>query len=265
MDWWRKRVRLRRIQQVQEAQDKKKVLAGQLVGRIIVKRKAKLPPKKFPVLPKKRKAIPAMELFFNDFIPKIKELRNEVPKVPERVFDNGRAFIARLEVKGWTSLGSGAFSTVLAKGDSKRVIKVTRRPDGWINYIKWANDNGYAGKFAPKVFSYKYIKGKDNLDFSISSMERLPNTLGHLKYSHSAHVVESLLHTAANDNELAGTLLDLVQPGIKEFNQKLRDKFGHLDLHHGNFMVRDSGELVFTDPVSSVDDDVLKDRLKFAA
>lgn len=269
MDWWRRRVRVRRIQQMQEAQAKKKGMVAKLavkpppepamkvMERVQARRELKR-----KVRFKRPQSGP--KFLFQDirarFVPKI-----DPNAPPPKVFDNGRTFIARLEAKGWKALGSGAFSTVLAKGESTRVLKVTRRPDGWINYIKWANDNGYAGTFAPKVFSYKYIQGKEGNNFSIASMERLPSTLGHLKYTHDAHVVESLLHPAANDNQLAGTLLDLAVPGLREFNQKLRDTFGHLDLHGGNFMVRDSGELVFTDPVSSVDDAVLTERLRFAS
>lgn len=271
MDWWRKRVRLRRIQQMNEAQEKKKVVVAKLCGKPppapVVGIVARIARKKVMRVKRcnrvERPCAERTDTFFGGIFARFK------PKVdpnapPPKVFDNGRTFIARLEAKGWTTLGSGAFSTVLAKGESKKVIKVIRRQDGWIQYIKWANDNGYAGTFAPKVYSYKQVKGKDH-DFAIASMERLPSTLGRLKYSHDAHVVESLLHPAANDNQLARTLLDLAVPGLREFNQKLRDKFSGLDLHGGNFMVRDNGELVFTDPVSSVEDEDIPARLKFAS
>lgn len=182
------------------------------------------------------------------------------------VFERPHNFIRKLEKKGFKQLGSGAYSTVLAKGDSDRVIKVIRREDGWAEYIKWANDNGYAGKWAPKVYSYKYIaKG----GFAIASMERLPEVIHRASKQSPAKVIMDLAEHAANDNELAQSMLNIAAPGLTKFHKELTTKYqGHLDLHGGNYMVRKDGGLVYTDPVYAGgrdDTGVYKTRMKFAA
>src|SRR5258705_4232165 len=64
-------------------------------------------------------------------------------------------FIERLEKRGYKVLGRGAYSTVLGKEGSNRVIKVSRSLDDWIDYIQWGAANGYAGNFVPRVYSWK--------------------------------------------------------------------------------------------------------------
>ena len=53
-------------------------------------------------------------------------------------FEGAYAFIHFLQKRGYKNLGSGAFSTVLGKEGSDRVLKVTRSNDNWIDYIQWA-------------------------------------------------------------------------------------------------------------------------------
>src|SRR5882672_10391646 len=68
---------------------------------------------------------------------------------------NAWAYISWLEKKGFKRLGAGAYSTVLGKDGSDKVIKVSRSLDNWIDYIQWSAANGYAGNFAPRVYSWK--------------------------------------------------------------------------------------------------------------
>ena len=211
--------------------------------------------------------IPIGNIYDTEF-PSLKEQRAILKKseVLQKPFDSGHGFIHALERKGFKKLGQGAFSVVLAKPDSKRVIKVTRRieDDGWIDYIKWADKKGYTGSFAPKVYSYKYIKGRER-DFAISSMERMKSSLGSVGYQHDATVLWDLIHKATNDNQLATRLLNIAVPGLDQFNKDLRKTFGALDLHSGNLMVRENGSLVFTDPVGGYTAPPTRERLKFAA
>lgn len=180
------------------------------------------------------------------------------------VFTCGVSFAKGLEKRGFKLLGSGAFSRVYAKDGSDRVLKVTRTPtDGWINYINWASKKGYAGSYAPKVFSYKYFKTKvKGGQFSVAVVERLEQTIYKANYKHDAHAVHSLLHMAANDNQMARTLVDLAAPGILKFNDQLRKLGAGLDMHGGNFMLRKDGTLVFTDPVSSWRGRTIRKRMK---
>lgn len=175
-------------------------------------------------------------------------------------FENGEAFIKGLEKRGFVKLGGGYYSTVLGKPDSDRVIKVTREADGWIDYVHWAAKKGEAGKFAPKVFSYKKIKGKRN-DFSVSIMERLEYTFYKAPQDHAMKIIPSLLEYS-EDNPMAGRFMEVLAPGLKDYMSALKKQFkGHLDLHAGNLMLRKDGSFVVIDPVSGYDQTDYK-RLK---
>src|SRR5882672_8899390 len=94
-------------------------------------------------------------------------------------------FIHKLEKRGYTVLGRGAYSTVLGKKDSDRVIKVSRSLDDWIDYVQWGAKNGYAGNFVPRVYSWKRYSRygehpKDEYerttDWSVAVVERMKAT-----------------------------------------------------------------------------------------
>src|SRR5688572_8016831 len=89
-------------------------------------------------------------------------------------FSGAHAYGARLLKRGYERLGAGCFSTVYAKPGSDRVLKVTSVPDNWIDYIMWASENGWAGKYAPRVYSYKrYPVPTDREFFSVAVVERM--------------------------------------------------------------------------------------------
>jgi hypothetical protein len=172
-------------------------------------------------------------------------------KFEKKPFDNAEGFIKALEKRGFNRLGSGAFSTVLGKDGSDRVIKVIRRPDGWINYIHWAAQIGEAGHFAPKVFSYKKIKGRKK-EFGVAIMERLKYTLEETPRDHALKVLPAVLWKA--ENPMAQKFMEILSPGLYAFLEKMSKWNGTLihnfDFHDGNLMLRENGELVIVDPVS---------------
>lgn len=167
-------------------------------------------------------------------------------------FYSGHSFIKALQKRGYKILGEGAFSTVLAKDGHERVIKVIRRPDGWINYIHWAAQIGEAGHFAPKVFSYKKIKGKRK-DFAVAVMERLSYTLDDAPQEHEKKLLPGLIWRAT-DNAMARKFTEVLVPGLMDFLAKMASQYEipirNFDLHGGNMMLRANGEFVIVDPVS---------------
>lgn len=180
------------------------------------------------------------------------EKRFNFRKFEKKPFDNAEGFIKGLERRGFKKIGSGAFSTVLAKEGSKRVIKVIRRPDGWINYVHWAATNGFAGKFAPMVFSYKKIKGRKG-EFAIASMERLKYTLNGVPQEHALKILPGLMGRV-DHNEMAKKFVDVLAPGLSDFLTRMSEKWKippwNFDFHDGNLMVRTDGSFVIVDPVS---------------
>lgn len=173
-------------------------------------------------------------------------------KFDKKPFDNAEGFIVALKKRGFKVLGAGAFATVLAKDGQNRVIKVIRRPDGWINYIHWAAQIGEAGHFAPKVFSYKKIKGRKK-EFAVAVMERLKVTLDETPASEGIKLLPGLLWRA-EENAMAAQFAEVLAPGILDFGKKMAAQWKiplqNFDLHAGNLMMRSNGQFVVVDPVS---------------
>lgn len=167
-------------------------------------------------------------------------------------FYDGASFIKALEKRGFKHLGSGAFATVLAKDGSDKVIKVIRRPDGWINYVHWAAQAGEAGHFAPKVFSYKKIKGKKR-DFAVAIVERLQYTLEDAPNEHALKLIPQLVWRA-EENAMAAKFVEQLAPGLMNYLKKMgahwKIPVQNFDLHDGNLMLRKDGSFVVVDPVS---------------
>jgi hypothetical protein len=172
---------------------------------------------------------------------------------PSYTFDDGRSFKKALEKKGWETLGSGHYSYVLGRKNSEKAIKIGSiiERDGWIDYVHWANKNGYGGTFAPKVYSFKHIKGKKK-DFTLTLMEKIEKNAYSIGRKHDTRPLPELVQQyVVYENEMAGKLIDYAVPGLKTFTDELRKEFpDHFDLHNGNFMVRSNDSFVITDPIS---------------
>lgn len=180
------------------------------------------------------------------------------------VFSDAHAFGNKLIKKGFTALGSGAYSTVYGKEGSDRVIKVGRQPDdGWIDYCKWAAENGFAGGLAPKVYSYKRFN-RGEREFSVAVMERMEKTGHRIGAQMDAYPIKWLIQMDLQyDNDMVKLLLDAASPKFREFGAKMRERFdSHFDLHDGNVMLRKDGSLCITDPLANSSHASIKRRLK---
>lgn len=173
---------------------------------------------------------------------------------PTTAFKDGRAFAYHLcAKKGYKVLGMGHFSLVVGKDGSDKVIKIGHNPsDRWIEYCKWAAENGFAGNFAPTVYSYKYIKGTER-DFAVSVVEKLKDTFYKgIDKEHDYFAYQSLVeYQVSYGNKMAGTLADLVYPGSSNFLTQFKEKFPkNTDMHGGNIMIRGDSSICFSDPVA---------------
>ncbi len=162
-------------------------------------------------------------------------------------------FIYRLTKRGYKILGRGAYSTVLAKDGSDRVIKVTRSMDNWIDYCLWAAKAGYAGNFAPKVYSWKSYKDngdmwREDRRWSVAVVERMHETLNaDSEASKDFQVLGALQYHVKNI--LAQVYMDDMVPGSAKFFVDLHTKFYASDICGKNMMVRKDGTFCVTDPV----------------
>jgi hypothetical protein len=148
----------------------------------------------------------------------------------------------KLAALGATKVGGGLFANVFAIPGTDKVIKVARY-DNWPTYIKWATQNGHAGKFAPKVYSLKFYD-----DFYVAVMERLVATIGQIK--DSAGASSQQVADYRNTVSWNGEDKSKAPAELMAYLQALRDAHLADDLHDGNVMVRHDGQVVFTDPSS---------------
>lgn len=149
--------------------------------------------------------------------------------------------LARL---GLPELGHGLYSKVFAIPNTDKVIKVGAR-DQWPDFAKWATENGYAGTFAPKVFSLKFKEG-----YYIAVMERLVDTIAEtVKTTRSTQsIIYNFLRNSWRDDEQPKEAKEASD--WLAFIEKLRWAGLSNDLHDGNVMIRSDGQLVVTDPAS---------------
>ncbi|UYO52484.1 hypothetical protein [Rhodopseudomonas palustris] len=173
-----------------------------------------------------------------------------------RRWKDGHHFADALKRRGYVVLGAGYFSTVFKKPGSDRVVKVCHRPDNWLDYVLWATKAGYAGTFAPRIFSYRrYNQGRDG-EFYVAVMEELAETVDRLSCRVSdGRAVRAAAHLRSYINinhDQDGVAADRLFAGALRFAMEFRIEFrgANFDLHMGNWMVRFDGSLVCTDPVS---------------
>lgn len=188
--------------------------------------------------------------------------------------DSRDKFEIFLRKKGFHLFGSGYFSRVLGHPSSDKVVKILNKPneDGWVDYIKWANEQGFGGSFAPKLYSYKFIKDGN---YAVAVMEKLDKTfyamVNHKKEEKSfIHKIEflhsALEHGIYKHNETALSVAELLQPGYRKFAEAFVNKFArgsgyHYDMHQKNWMIC-KDRLVMSDPLSHCESASYQERFK---
>lgn len=162
-------------------------------------------------------------------------------------------FIYALEKRGFKRLGAGAYSTVLGKEGSNKVIKVSRSLDNWIDYIQWGAANGYAGNFAPRVYSWKRHPGSEplrdwesNNDWSVAVVERMADTV--TEPEQDMYLLMNLYYPAYRGNMMAKLYMDDLCPGSYKFFNGLQENNFASDIAGKNVMVRKDGSFCVTDP-----------------
>lgn len=147
-----------------------------------------------------------------------------------------------LASRGWIQLGAGCYSVVYTRLGSSKVVKINKDRDAVIDYLIWANEEGFGGKEAPKVYSYRTFPDGT---YAVL-MERLEFTIQQAAGPRWLKAWDSL----------RDELRDGYGPGGKEpreFVKRYRDRFQNYgsDLHNQNFMLRKDGTCVLVDPFTS--------------
>lgn len=158
--------------------------------------------------------------------------------------DSGRTLAAYLNDRSrrnWFHLGAGVFSTVYTRLGSNRVLKVNQTPDAGLEYLLWANEAGFGGHEAPKMFSARTFEDGTY----VVLMERLEAGISDIvpaRYMRAYSAFRDALY--AYDRSFS--------PFVAAF----ADRFGRrqLDIHSANFMLRRDGTMVLTDPFCGASD-----------
>lgn len=178
---------------------------------------------------------------------------------------SGQHFIEALCKRGYHVLGAGAYSTVLAKPGSNRVVKVCRKADTWLDYVVWAAKAGHAGRMAPNVFSYRRFNVGRPSEFYVAVMEKLEATIATVQYSkpRDYHAYACLREFIERRQDRDGLEAEKVWPGAIAFGIAFRVEFTRgLDLHGNNWMVRKDGSLVCTDPLCDESKTTAPERMR---
>lgn len=192
-------------------------------------------------------------------------------------FASAANFERALEKRGFKKLGSGAYSSVYAKDGYDRVIKVTRYLDNWIDYVAWASKNGYAGSFAPRVYSWKrfgfdpekpkkqqsmFYWERHSNGWSVAVVERMKETLNADSQLAKDFKIIERIHDLAERSVLAELVMDEIIPGVGNFFKKLHRAFRANDVYGKNLMIRKDGTFCVTDPVCG---DIVTTETRFKA
>lgn len=185
--------------------------------------------------------------------PKAKPPLGKAPEFSK--WRDGHQFIHKLTDRGFRQIGAGAYSTVLAKPGSDKVIKVCRQLDCWLDYVVWSARQGHAGKWAPRVYSFRRFNAGLDSEFYVAVVERMEATVSAVqKQRQNTHMAWKHLRAfIEKKSDRDGLEAEKLAPGALRFGIDFRVEFGSAgnDLHSGNFMVRPDGTLVCTDPLTS--------------
>jgi len=205
-------------------------------------------------IPPVPKPVKVLEIFNNGPVIVAHNRWGEKITVPKKsAFKCPFNFIDRLEKRGFKRLGAGAYSTVLGKEGSDKVIKVSRSLDNWIDYIQWSSANGYAGNFAPRVYSWKRHPGSEplrdwekNNDWSVAVVERMSDTV--TEPEQEMYLLMSLYYPACRGNTMAKLYMEDLCPGSYHFFKGLQKNHFASDISGKNVMIRKDGTFCVTDP-----------------
>lgn len=178
---------------------------------------------------------------------------------------SGQHFIEGLMKRGYRVLGAGAYSTVLAKPGSARVVKVCRKADTWLDYVVWAAKAGHAGRMAPNVFSFRRFNVGRPGEFYVAVMEKLERTIAEQQYQkpNEYRAYACLRDFIERRQDRDGLEAERVYPGAIAFGIAFRVEFTRgLDLHGNNWMVRKDGSLVCTDPLCDESKTTAPERMR---
>lgn len=195
------------------------------------------------------------------------------PRHFNSAFRTPENYMAKLKKHGFRCIGSGAYSAVFAKGDSKRVIKVCRRADtdAYPMFAEWAHK--HPSPYLPVIHSFQRHERKGGEGFYVVVLDRYKRTVDSTSHRDGWQDATRIIWDYARAEDEKPTALRTcirqgvwtALPGMKEMIDAFKDEFegiAHFDMHDGNWMVTETGQLVMIDPLSGATSDAATKRNK---
>jgi hypothetical protein len=192
------------------------------------------------------------------------------PPKPARwqdTFETPERYLAKLLKRGFKRLGSGAYSTVIGKPGSDKVVKICRRAesDGYPMFAAWAHAN--PSPYLPRIHSFKR-----HADWYVVVLDRMEQTVSATSREDGFREATNLLWEytrnggARREGAIRKAIMEAVftsLPGIKDVLEALHKEFdglAHFDMHDENWMLSKSGQLVLIDPLSGANSEKSKTK-----
>jgi hypothetical protein len=177
---------------------------------------------------------------------------------------DGKILSLKLSKLGWTYNNKGCFSSVYTNPNKRFVLKINNRPDrGYARYIEILKDN--PNIHFPNIGDMKVVEfgGFNYYVYLIEKLKNLPLTINYEGVKIDTDILTDCLQRIATgwsrdykwftryfDDKTMFYLEE--QPELVKAAQIIgknqEDRF--LDMHSGNFMIRNDGTIVITDPYS---------------
>jgi hypothetical protein len=173
----------------------------------------------------------------------------------------------KLESMGYDFADSGKFSDIYINPNSKIVVKVSKRDDPcWEGFAEMVRKHGRGNPFLPRVASVQRVDSRHGSYF-IAFMEKLLPLRGPDRFDLATWIDDA--YAALETNEITP---DDLMDGLDERKMPIRTPeriqnmindhlveaiiliYKHApegcwnDMHEDNFMMRDNGQVVITDP-----------------
>lgn len=150
--------------------------------------------------------------------------------------------------------GSGAFGRAYSSPDSDIIYKTgnAKHNNGYLSYLKTIAMSGSLNRFLPKIYGVRFIYDTHGNCQFVVAMEKLKEAHKVLSYdvgdSKEKEIYRKLKNAVEYNKKVGVPELEEVKDIIKEALRMCKDNC--IDMHEGNVMLRENGDLVITDPIA---------------
>lgn len=203
---------------------------------------------------------------------KWEEFDTHKPRGFNSPFNSPEKYMERLKKHGFRCIGSGAYSAVFRKGNSDRVIKVCRRADtdAYPMFAEWAHK--HPSPYLPVIHSFQ--RHERHVPFYVVVLDRYKQTVdsmcGREGWQDATRIIWEYARrqkdepTSILKTSIRGGVFQAL-PGLKQVIDAFVEEFDGIaffDMHDGNWMITEGGQLVMIDPLSGATSDRATERNK---